>query len=87
MLYSTIEIKPTIDDEWQVLNYDMPHERAKGNPKPSAMGFYHYHRNIGAEKAFEELKAEMLKKHEEEIARLMASRDSLIALENPYKGK
>lgn len=85
MLYSTVEIKPKAFREpgWIVSFYDLEHDREDENTQPNALGFYHYPRHIGKQAAFEKLRQYMIRSHEERIALLTESVNSLKALEAP----
>lgn len=61
MLYDTIEIKPTLNGEWEVLHRALPHDRKKGEQQLNAtLGFFHYPRKMGKEKAFRMLRDRMI---------------------------
>lgn len=85
MLYSTVEIRPNIlnnmTQSWRVTYYDVPHERENVQSKPSAFGFYHYKRSLCTQKAFSELKLEMIKSRFDTITKLQKEIESLSALE------
>jgi hypothetical protein len=86
MLYSTIEIKPKAFEEgWHICNYDIPDDREDDAECLSALGFYHYSREIGASKAFEKLRKYMIHKHQDQIDAYLESIKSLEELVNPYE--
>lgn len=61
MLYDTIEIRLSPSGEWKVLHRELPYERKKGEQRlNAAIGFFHYPRNWGKEKAFEVLRNRMI---------------------------
>lgn len=74
MYYSTVRIRPSIDaDTWEVFFSDMPYDREPGGEHISGLGFYHYNRRKGKQKAFDTLKADMIKRHKDEIQKLEKS--------------
>lgn len=83
MLFSTVEIKPSIDNEWKISFSDLDGDRYNDGAPPSCMGFYHYPRRKGKEKAFNELKDKMIESHKKEIDRLTKSMNSLIDTDMP----
>lgn len=91
MLYSTIEIRPNIlgckREKWNISYHDLPHQRENIQSKPASLGFYHYKRSLGVQKAFTELKAEMIRSRFEMIAQLNKEIESLAALELKQKEK
>lgn len=81
MMYSTVEIRPNLDDDkWSVSFCDLDGDREDESSTPSALGFYHYPRDIGRTAAFEKLRQHMVDRHNVEIERLTKSRDKLLAL-------
>jgi hypothetical protein len=71
MYYSTIEIKPDLD-EWKVRYYEIPYNRESGASYLNAgLGFYHHSRKISKEKAFNKLKEAMIKVRFERIAEIV----------------
>jgi len=71
MYYSTIEIKPDVD-KWKVSYWDIPYDRESGYPSLNAgLGFYHYSRKMGKEKAFNKLKEAMIKARFDRIAEIV----------------
>lgn len=65
MLYSCIEIRKRpwhkkIKDMWQVSWWDIDGQRENQESVPQSLGFYHYKRRLGVEKAFQELKTKMI---------------------------
>lgn len=85
MKYSTVEIKPSRvkRGSWQVMFSDLDGDRVKEAHAPHGLGFYHYPRRMGKEKAFEILRSHLVKKHEEEICKLVNSLASLCNLQMP----
>ena len=85
MKFNTVEIRPggTKRDKWEVRFADLPHDRVNEGHGPHGLGFYHYPRRMGKEKAFEALRAHLVAKHEEEIAALTKSLGKLKALKMP----
>lgn len=75
MKYSTIEIRPQgyERDIWEISFYDLDGDRVEESHGPHSLGFYHYPRKLGKEKAFNELKAFLISKHTAEIERLTKS--------------
>jgi len=75
MKYSTVEIKPQgyKRDTWEVSFYDLDGDRVEESPGPHSLGFYHYPRKLGKEKAFNKLKSLLISKHSAEIERLTKS--------------
>jgi hypothetical protein len=88
MRFSTIQIRPSGHkrDKWEVSFDDLPGDRVNEGHGPHALGFYHYPRRMGKEKAFEAMKAHLVAKHEEEIAALTKSLAKLKALKMPDVG-
>lgn len=85
MKFSTVEIRPggKKHDKWKVSFADIPYDRVNEGHGPHSIGFYHYPRRMGQVKAFEALRAHMVKKLEEKIAALSKSLDELKALKMP----
>ena len=81
MKYSTVEILPYIGNKWLVNHSEMSGDRQAEKLNPSPMGFFHYPRRMGKKKAFEQLKALLIEKHEEEIKRLNKSLAALKKVE------
>ena len=81
MLYDTIEIKLTPSGEWEVLHRELPYDRKKGEQQLNgALGFFHYPRNWGKEKAFRVLRDRMIEERIKAIADLQNQIDKLRAL-------
>ena len=81
MLYDTIEIKRTLSGEWEVLHQELPYERKKGKQQLNgALGFFHYPREWGKEKAFEVLRDRMIEERLKAIEELQRQIDKLRAL-------
>ena len=81
MLYDTIEIKLTPSGEWEVLHRELPYDRKKGEQRLNgALGFFHYPRNWGKEKAFRVLRDRMIQERQKAIAELQNQIDKLRAL-------
>jgi len=85
MKFSTVEIRPAgvKRDKWGVSFSDMEGDRVNEGHGPHGLGFYHYPRRMGKEKAFEALRSHLVAKHEEEIAALTKSLAKLKALKMP----
>jgi hypothetical protein len=81
--FDTIEIKPKAFGKkgWEVRHYQLNYDRVPSEGSMSGLGFYHYPRRKGKQKAFEELKAYLIKRHEDEIFDLLRSLDELKKLE------
>ena len=85
MKYSTVEIKPKLFfkggiakfTDWQIKYYDDDDDRIRGSSAPMAMGFYHYPKYMGLQKAFDKLKNKLIKGHKNEISRLEKSLQKL----------
>jgi len=81
MLYDTIEIKLTPSGEWKVLHRELPYDRKKGEQRlNSALGFFHYSRNLKKETAFEMLRNKMIDERLKAIEELQRQIDQLRAL-------
>ena len=81
MLYDTIEIKLMINGEWAVLHQELPYERKEGEQRLNGtLGFFHYPREWGKEKAFEVLQDQMIEGRLKVIAELQNQVDQLRAL-------
>ena len=81
MLYDTLEIKPTLNGEWEVLHRELPYDRKKdGQQLNAALGFFHYPRSWGKEKAFEVLRNRMIEERLKVIAELQNQSEQLRAL-------
>jgi hypothetical protein len=85
MRFSTVEIRPSGNkrDEWEVSFSDIEGDRVNEGHGPHSLGFYHYPRYIGKERAFEALREHLVSKHEEKIAALTKSLCKLKALKMP----
>ncbi len=83
MKFSTVEIKEraTKQGVFIVSFSDMEGDRHNEDFGPHGLGFYHYPRRKGKIKAFEELRAHMVKCHEQTIAALTQRVNKLKALE------
>ena len=76
MLYDTIEIKLTLSGEWE-----LPYDRKKdAQHLNGALGFFHYPRKWGKEKAFRVLRDRMIEERMKAIQILQAQIDGLRAL-------
>ena len=81
MLYDTIEIKQMLNGEWVVLHRELPYDREKGEQRLNGtLGFFHYPREWGKEKAFEVLRDHMIEERLKVIAELQHQVDQLRAL-------
>ena len=58
-------------------------ERVRHKPRPSEIGFYHFHRKIGPEKAFVELKQCLIDSANKKILQLQEYVNEINALELP----
>lgn len=76
MKYNLLEIRK-FGDAWNCFHKEDDRDRVKENTKPSPLGFYYYPQTMGFKKAFEKLKACMIKAHEKEIKKLQKSKDIL----------
>lgn len=85
MLFSTVEIRPSIakSGEWSATFTDLEGDRNREDQGPHPLGFYHYPRSMGREKAFWILKNYMVKQYEDEIAELTNRLEKLRSL-NPF---
>lgn len=81
MLYDTVEIKRTLSGEWEVLHREIPYDRKKDEQHlDGALGFFHYPREWGKEKALEVLRGQMIEERLKVIAELQHQVDQLRAL-------
>lgn len=89
MKFSTVEIIPDVrnPDKLKIIFRDIDGDRVNENLGPNSLGFYHYPRNMGKDKAFEALRAHLVAKHAEHIAKIENSIDKLKALNMPEIGK
>lgn len=95
MKYSTVEIKPKLlfkggiakFTDWQIKYYVDDTDRIRGSTAPMGMGFYHYPKYIGLQRAFDKLKNKLIKGHKNEIARLEKSLQKLEKLQLPKTRK
>lgn len=84
MKFSTVKIRRSGKcNLWEVHFEDLPGDRSNWNYGPHNSGVFHYPRRMGKEKAFEELKAHMVARLEEEIAALTKSLVKMKALKMP----
>jgi hypothetical protein len=84
MKFSTVYIRPVgikKNRKWEVVFVDLPGDRLNESSGPHNFGFYHYPRRMGKKKAFEVLKAHLVKNHEEEILLLTKSLSALKSLD------
>lgn len=58
-------------------------ERVNHTPRPSEIGFYHFHRKIGPEKAFVELKQCLIDSANKKILQMQEYVNEINALELP----
>ena len=78
MKFSTVRIRPNVNqDGWEYHFEDHEGDRKNEKTDPNSLGFYHYPQRIGKKKAFEKLRAHLVAKHEETIAALTKSLNSL----------
>lgn len=81
MMYDTIEIRLSPSGEWEVLHRELPYERKKGEQQLNgALGFFHYPRHWGKEKAFRVLRDRMIKERLKVIEELQRQIDQLRSL-------
>lgn len=86
MYYSTVEIRPNLNKlGWGVSYSDMPYDREEGQGTMSGLGFYHYPRDMGQQAAFDSLKAYMVQRHKDEIAKLQKSLELLEGVQSGLK--
>ncbi len=92
MYFDTIEIKPVHTlmrkknkPNWTVAHHELEHDREPEQLPPHFLGFWHYDRSIGVNKAFEILKKDMIDKRQKEVDRLLQDIKELHELE--YKAK
>lgn len=85
MLYDTIELLPQHGfGVWNVTHSRVPGDREpRKKYLPHGLGFFHYPRKWGVKRGFDALKAAMVKRHKDEIARLEKSLAALLATECP----
>lgn len=85
MKFSTVEILPSGNkrNKWEVRFSDLDGDRMNEGHGPHSLGFYHYPRRMGKDKAFEALRAHLIAKHEEQLAALTKSLKKLKALKMP----
>lgn len=76
MKYKTMKIKPN-GNSWRMEISKDDNCRVITKTYPNALGFYHYAETIPNEKAFDDLKKTMVKKHKEEIEKLQKSLQAL----------
>jgi hypothetical protein len=83
--FSTVEIKPDLldPDKWSVSFSDLDGDRHNEGIPPSSLGFWHYPRKLGREKAFNTLKTHMIERHVKEIEMLSKSLSKLVDLKMP----
>ena len=78
MLYDTIEIKRTLSGEWKVPHRELPYDRNEGEQNLNGvLGFFHYPRDWGKEKAFEILRNKMIEVRQKVITDLQHQIDKL----------
>jgi len=85
MQYKTVEIKPSfLRNGWKVrFAKSDGQDRVKGRKcTPNNLGFFHYWETIPDEDAFKQLKEHLIKRHREEISRLLLSLEKLETLES-----
>jgi hypothetical protein len=84
MYYDTVEIKP-VNGKWVFKHYKMNLDRqsSKGYTPNSDLGFFHYPRKWGDQKGFRLLKEAIIKRHEDEIAKLTKSLSELRLVKLP----
>ncbi len=89
MKYDTIEIIPDrkVKVKWRIKHTQSDVDRVAVETSPHGLGFFHYPKKKGVEFGFNTLKAHLIGRHEEEIARLQVSLESLKALTIPYANK
>jgi len=78
MLYDTIEIRLMPSGKWEVLHRELLYDRKRGEQQLNgALGFFHYPRNWGKEKAFRVLRDRMIEERLKAIAGLQNQIDKL----------
>ena len=89
MKYNTVHVKPsgtsTKENRTWKVSYNKTSaqaqtDRVKTKTVPHALGFYHYPETMSDKKALKALLRCMIKRHEQEIADLRASKDALSTL-------
>lgn len=81
MLYDTIEIRLMLNGGWVVFHQELPYDRKKGEQRLNGtLGFFHYPREWGKEKAFEVLRGQMIEERLKVIAELQNQIEQLRAL-------
>lgn len=84
MLYDTIEIRPTYEGGWRVSHRELPYDRKSDEQAlNSVLGFFHYPKKMGKEKAFETLRSKMIEDRLKAIEELQSQVDELRALTAP----
>lgn len=83
MKYCTVRIQQS-KGSWAVTFENLAGGRRAIAQGPHRLGFYHYPRSIGKRRAFERLRAKLVKCHETEIERLRESVERLRALGWPH---
>lgn len=92
MKFNTIRIRPVTrrgKETWSVDVTQLDGDRSPAATRPHPLGFYHYKRSLGAQKAFDELKSCMIGRYLDEIEKMTALVRSLEAIKLPDapKGK
>ncbi len=86
MYYDSVQIRINTDGSWRVYHFQLDGDREPSKEyTPQNMGFFHYPRKWGIEKAFKLLKEHMIKCRQEEIDHLTKSINNLSSLSLPSK--
>lgn len=86
MYYSCMEIKPKSfgDSGFNVSWSKTPYDREPGKGSLNAgLGFYHYPRKIGEERAFNELREAMIAVRQKHVDEMLSDIEELKKLESP----
>lgn len=81
MRYKTVEIHPNSEGFWDCYIREDSQDRVRKKTQPHNWGFFHFPASMSDQKAFNMLKASMLKAHRVDIARLTKSMKKLEALQ------
>jgi hypothetical protein len=83
-MFSTVEIVFDVDtNNFKCYFYDLDGDRNGKDSTPDPLGFYHYPRRIGKEKAFTMLRDLMIKRRKNIINTMLKAIESLENLEIP----
>jgi hypothetical protein len=88
MKYDTVEIiRDRFRNKWVTRCSADNEDRKRGCTTPMGLGFYHYPRYMGVQRAFDKLKSKLIKGHKDEITRLEKSLEYLEKLQLPKTRK